>query len=170
MASQPLIDIAGIDLSKFEFGLDDLREVNPHRFEFEMLDGIIKFTREPLAILAIKRVRYGEWWCRGHIPGNPLFPGALMVEAAGQAASFCFHALYGKTEGMFFGFGGIDEVRFRGTVRPGDDLLLMVKAFQVRQRRAVFEMQGWVADRLVVEGKVIGVTLPTSMQSTSEAT
>lgn len=160
MPSEPLLDLSGIDYSKYEFTIDDLRAINPHRFEFEMLDGIVRFNRDPLSAVALKKIRGDQFWCRGHLPNNPIFPGVLMIEAGAQASSFCFHKEFGKLEGKFFGFGGIEDVRFRGQVRPGDDLIIAVKAEVCRWRKAVFLMQGYVGDRLVCEGKIIGVTVP----------
>lgn len=160
MPTEPLLDLSGLDLNRFEFGIEDLRAINPHRFEFEMLDGILRFSRDPLSAIALKRIRGDQWWCRGHLPGQPIFPGVLMIEAGAQAASFCFHKEFGKLEDKFFGFGGIEDVRFRGTVRPGDDLLIVVKSEVARWRRSIFAMQAYVEQRLVCEAKVIGVTVP----------
>lgn len=169
MLPEPLIDITGVDAGRFEFGIDEIRTVNPHRFEFEMIDGIVRFSREPLSAIALKRIRGDQWWCRGHLPGNPIFPGVLMIEAGAQTASFCFHKEFGKIEGKFFGFGGIEDVKFRGAVKPGDDLILVVRSEVCRMRRAVFNMQGYVGSRLVVESKIIGVTVPWNQEAETGA-
>jgi 3-hydroxyacyl-[acyl-carrier-protein] dehydratase len=169
MPVELLVDLSGIDLTRFEFGIDEIRAVNPHRHEFEMLDGIVRFSREPLSAIGVKRVRGDQWWCRGHLPGHPIFPGVLMVEAGAQAASFCFHKEFGKLEGKFFGFGGIEEVRFRGSVHPGDDFVVAVRAEVCRWRRAIFNMQGFVGSRLVCEAKIIGVTVPWSADAEAKS-
>ena len=64
----------------------------------------------------------------------------------------------GKTPAIgFIGFGGVDEVRFRATVVPGQRLVLLGKAVSIRSRMAIFDTQGWVGDKLVVEAKITGV-------------
>ncbi|MEE9394707.1 MAG: 3-hydroxyacyl-ACP dehydratase FabZ family protein [Planctomycetota bacterium] len=166
-AAEPLFDIDGLDLTQVEYGIEDIRAFNPHRHEMEQISGIVKLWDEPLQACALRHVEPAEFWTRGHFPGNPLFPGVLMVEAGAQVASFCFHKKYGKLDGVIFGFGGLESVRFRGSVRPGDDLLLMVKAKALRRQRAVFDMQAWVDQKLVCEARVIGVTIPVPAQASS---
>ena len=100
--------------------------------------------------------RSTDFWVRGHIPGRPLMPGVVMIEVAAQLCAW----LGGHTaelSGGFMGFGGIDAARFRGTVVPGDRLL--VAAMTLRQRRtlATFATQAWVGRELVFEAQLIGV-------------
>lgn len=167
MRSEPLFDISNIDLTSEAYGLDAIRAINPHRHEFEMIDSILHFSEDPLGAIAIKRVRDDQWWCRGHLPGDPVFPGILMVEGAAQASSFCFHRTFGKLDDKFFGFGGLEDIRFRGMVRPGDDIILMVRAIVCRMRRAKFDFQAYVNNALVAEGVVIGVTVPKAETASS---
>ena len=163
MLAEPLLPLDGVDLDVSAYDRASLRDINPHRFEFEQLDYIVRYSEEPHGAIAVRDVRDDEFWVRGHFPKNPLFPGVLMVEAGAQAASFCFHMRFGKLVNKIFGFGGLDGIRFRGSVRPGDRLAIVVRADRVRMRRAIFDMQAWVDDRLVCEGKVIGVTIPTAV-------
>ncbi len=167
MRSEPLFDISDLDLNHVAHDIEEIRTINPHRHEFEMIDSILRFSDEPLGAVAIKRVREDQWWCRGHLPGDPVFPGVLMVEGAAQASSFCFHKTFGKLDDKFFGFGGLEDIRFRGMVRPGDDIILMVRAIVCRVRRAKFDFQAYVNNNLVAEGVVIGVTVPKAETATS---
>src|SRR5260370_41120418 len=93
----------------------------------EQLHAIIHMDTEKHIIVGYKDVRSDEFWVRGHFPGYPLLPGVLMCEAAAQLCSY-YSATHGLSQGDFIGFGGLENIRFRGQVRPGDRLGLIVKA------------------------------------------
>ena len=160
MPAEPFFPLDTLDAAVVAYDIEAIRDFNPHRFEMEQVDHIVTYREDPLSAVAARRIRNDEFWVRGHFPGHPLFPGVLMVEATAQVASFCFHMKFGKLEGKVFGFGGLQDVKFRGSVAPGDVVLLMVRAKAVRMRRAVFDVQAWVDQRLVCEAVVIGVTMP----------
>jgi 3-hydroxyacyl-[acyl-carrier-protein] dehydratase len=92
------------------------------------------------------------------MPDYPLMPGVLMCEAAAQLCSFYCHEIK-ILEAGFIGFGGMEDVRFRGQVKPGDRLVIMAKAMRVHRRQTVFETQGFVGANMVYHGRVIGVPL-----------
>ena len=98
------------------------------------------------------------FWARGHIPGRPLMPGVIMIEAAAQLCSWAVRQVYDTSEygDRFFGFGGIDDVKFRGTVFPGQQMIILGVKNEVRPRRAVFDTQGWVDGRMVFQAKITG--------------
>ena len=121
------------------------------------MSGIIKFDPEHKIIVGYKDVSTSEFWVRGHIPGRPLMPGVIMLEAAAQLCTY----YYKKTtlDDRFLGFGGIDKVKFRGKVIPGDKLILIAKNKELRSRRAIFDTQGVVNGNLVFEGIIIGMVV-----------
>ena len=81
-----------------------------------------------------------------------------MCEAAAQLSS-CYCKAVGLLETGFVGFGGMEDVRFRGPVRPGDRLVLVGKAIRLHRRHSIFDVQGFVGTNMVFHGKVLGVTM-----------
>lgn len=155
MAQKIFVNLDEIDLEKIEVGIDGIRTVNPHRFEMEQLNGILKFDPANGIIIGFKDVKEGEFWVRGHIPGRPLLPGVLMIEAAAQLCTYYYKR--SNKDNRFLGFAGIDKVKFRGTVSPGDKLLIIAKKIELRSRRAIFDTQGVVNNKLVFEGVITGM-------------
>jgi 3-hydroxyacyl-[acyl-carrier-protein] dehydratase len=92
------------------------------------------------------------------MPDYPLLPGVLMCEAAAQLCSF-YVVTYKLVHGDFVGFGGLENVRFRGPVHPGDRLVLVGKGTRMNRRQTVFNVQGFVGGTMVFHADVIGVPL-----------
>lgn len=157
----PLVDFSEIDFDHIVAGIEDIRRYNPQRFEMEHLTGIVLEDAERDICVGFKDVTHDEFWVRGHMPGMPLMPGVLMCEAAAQLASY-FAQKYDMLGGVeMVGFGGMEQIRFRDPVRPGDRLVIMCKKVKLRRRAVVVcEFQGWVGQTLVVEGQIKGVPLP----------
>ena len=154
-----LVDPATIDTSRVLADGEAIRQGNPQRFEMEQLTAIVFLDRDDHLIIGYKDVRADEFWVRGHMPEYPLMPGVLMCEAAAQLSSYYCH-LIKLAEGSFIGFGGMENVRFRGQVRPGDRLVLVSKATRVNRRQTIFETQGFVGTNMVFQARIIGVPLP----------
>ncbi|MGB2937767.1 MAG: beta-hydroxyacyl-ACP dehydratase, partial [Phycisphaerae bacterium] len=85
-----VVDLDSIDLEHILMGPEEIRKYNPHRYEMEQLSGVLHLDRDAGRIVAFKEVRDDEFWVRGHIPGRPLLPGVLMVEAAAQMCSLYY--------------------------------------------------------------------------------
>ncbi len=155
MPPVPLIDLFKIDLNHVAFDRAAIAEVNPQSFEMSQLDGVIWFDREKMLSLGFKDVTENEFWVRGHIPGRPIMPGVIMVEAAAQIASFFMKRVYGLTG--FIGFSGIADTQFRGTVTPGCRLYLMCHISTVRSRQFSADVQGYVNGQMVFNTIVTGM-------------
>lgn len=151
-----IVDPASLDLARVEFDLAAVQERIPQRFEMAFLDRVHWLDRESGIAVGSKDFGQEEFWVRGHIPGRPILPGVLSVECLAQLCTFYYKTVYPEDQ-RFFGFGGVDGVKFRGTVHPGDRLVLAVKATDVRPRRAIFDAQGYVDGKLVVEAVVTGM-------------
>ncbi len=155
MPAKMLFDISNIDLAKTIITREEIYEVNPHRYEFMLLDGINHYDPEAGNIIGYRETREDEFWVKGHIPGRPLFPGVLMIESAAQLVSYFVMKMEpGKG---FLGFGGVTDVKFRGAVVPGDRLMLFGKLLEHRPRRSVGMLQGYVGDRQVFQGTITGM-------------
>ena len=155
MPPQLLFDISGIDLNHVEFGQDEIRQQNPHRDNMEMLDAIVWVDSENHRILGYKDVRDDEFWVSGHIPGRPLLPGVMMIEAGGQLSCF-YIKKYLKWHG-FVGFAGVQECRFRAQVVPGQRLYLLATKVWERHHRICCNLQGLVNGQVAFEAQMIGV-------------
>src|SRR5262245_59635197 len=151
-------DPARLDLGRVLADRDAIRAVNPQRFEMEQLTAVVHLDKEEGVAAGYRDVRDDEFWVRGHMPGYPLLPGVLMCEAAAQLCSY-FIVTQGLLQGDFVGFGGMENVRFRGTVRPGDRLVLVSKLLKYNRRQALFNVQGFVGTTMVFHADIIGVPL-----------
>ena len=151
-------DPSGLDFNRVVADREAIRRVNPQRFEMEQLNAIVHLDREQHLIVGYKDVRDDEFWVRGHMPGYPLMPGVLMCEAAAQLCSY-YVVTIGLLQGDFVGFGGLENVKFRGVVRPGDRLVLVGKGVRLHRRQTIFNVQGFVGSTMVFHADIIGVPL-----------
>lgn len=157
MPPQLLFDISGIDLNNVIYDKKAILEVNPQRGTFEQLDGVVYVDPAQGRIIGFKDVRDDEFWVKDHIPGRPLLPGVLMLEAAAQVSGF-YTAKFVGWKG-FIGFGGATDIRFRQPVLPGSRLYLVTQKMAERHRRIESKVQGLVNGGIVFEATVIGTQL-----------
>ena len=112
------------------FGRREIEQILPHREPFLLLDEVVEL--EPGArVVARKLVRDDEWYLAGHFPGRPIMPGVLMVEAMAQAGAVAALSAE-ENRGKLALFAGIDDVRFKRIVVPGDELELSCELERVR--------------------------------------
>lgn len=164
-AREELVDWAIVDSNPLLVGIEGVRKFNPQRFEMEQLSGILYEDAEKKICVGYKDVAPDEFWTRGHMPGMPLMPGVLMCEAAAQLASYYVqsHDMLGAE---MLGFGGLEEVRFRGPVRPGDRLIIACQLLKVRRGAMInCRFQLFVNKTLICDGGLKGIPLPLQMLS-----
>jgi 3-hydroxyacyl-[acyl-carrier-protein] dehydratase len=155
-----LVDLSQVDFSRPLYDQEEIRKYNPQRFEMEQLTAVVYVNEQDYSCAGYKDVTSQEFWVRGHMPGMPLMPGVVMLEAVAQLCSFVTQK-YDLLGAEMVGFGGLEEVRFRDPVLPGDRLVVMCRLDKVRRgRMIVCRFQGAVKDRLVVEGVLKGIPIP----------
>ncbi len=154
MPPAQLFDLSKIDLNQIVIDKKTIQEANPQRFEMEQLDGIIWYDKEKFLILGYKDITENEFWVRGHIPGRPLMPAVIMVEAAAQLSSVFVKKVY-QLPG-FIGFLSIDEAHFRKPIEPGHRLYLLGHITAFKSRKYTFAVQGIVNGTMVFDTVISG--------------
>jgi 3-hydroxyacyl-[acyl-carrier-protein] dehydratase len=158
MPPEAHLDVSALDLTRVLADREAIRRVNPHRYELELLDAVVYLDRAAGLIAGYKDVLPDAFWVRGHFPDYALMPGVLQCEAAAQLASYYMSTNPDEDHtGEFIGLGGLEEVRFRGQVRPGDRLVLVGKMLKAHRRQTTFGTQGFVNGSMVFQAEIIGM-------------
>lgn len=159
MAKKPLLlDFSAYDVDRVVADIEEIRRYNLQRFEMEQLTAVCYEDPKLHICVGYKDLGPDEFWVRGHFPRLPLMPGVIMCEAAAQLASYV--ALKYKVMEGVVGFGGLEDVRFRGVVRPGDRFVVVVRLLRARRTLMTCDFQCFVKQELVCEGVIKGVSLP----------
>lgn len=175
MASKSfLVDLDRIDFDQPIAEIDEIRDFNMQRHEMEQLSAVVYENLEERTCAGYLDVTDHEFWVRGHMPGLPLMPGVIMLEAVAQLCSY-FVQKHQLLDSAILGFGGVDNVRFRDVVLPGQRLILLAKLTRIRSNRMMTcDFQGIVDRKIVVDGSLKGIPLPVeqlkSMNVTSSPT
>ena len=157
MASTPMLDLNELDLSRIVVDRERIYSRLPHRHEFMQLDAIVYLDVKAGLAVGLRHIRNDEFWVKGHIPGQPIMPGVLMLETAAQMAAYLSHEV--QPDDRFLAFGGLEDVRFRSAVFPPATMYIIEKVIEVRPRRTVCDAQGFVDGKLVFEARIIGMPL-----------
>ncbi|MCD6185603.1 MAG: 3-hydroxyacyl-ACP dehydratase FabZ [Deltaproteobacteria bacterium] len=132
-----------------------IMELLPHRYPFLLVDRILEFEKGK-RVKALKNVTINEPFFQGHFPAEPIMPGVLIIEAMAQAGGVLGQETIPKENSeMLMYFMGIDKVKFRKPVVPGDQLILDVEI--LRQRKTTFKMKGLasVNNKIVAEAELL---------------
>jgi 3-hydroxyacyl-[acyl-carrier-protein] dehydratase len=135
-------------LVKTTFNIQEIQKLLPHRYPFALVDKITDFVPGEKAI-GLKNVTFNEPFFQGHFPGHPLMPGVMIIEAMAQVGGIVLTQLPEYNGGLFV-FRGIDGVKFRQQVVPGDQLIMTVE-LQAFKRRRFAKMHG----RAEVDGQLV---------------
>ncbi|HEY9603962.1 MAG TPA: 3-hydroxyacyl-ACP dehydratase FabZ [Allocoleopsis sp.] len=125
---------------------EEIHKLLPHRYPFALVDRVTEYVPGKYAV-GIKNVTFNEPYFQGHFPGRPMMPGVMIVEAMAQVGGIVLIQLP-DVEGGLFVFAGIDKVRFRRPVVPGDRLVMTVELLSIKRRRF-----GKMQARAVVDGQ-----------------
>ena len=139
-----------------EMNINEVKNFLPHRYPFLLIDRVLDYTvRENLT--AIKNVSFNEPHFIGHFPDQPIMPGVLIIEALAQATGIlAFKSEVGKpVTGQIYMLVGVDKVRFKKTVEPGDQLKLYVEVMTVKRGIWKFNCRATVEEQLVTSAEII---------------
>lgn len=142
---------------KLPIEVQQIQNYLPHRYPFLLLDRVIAV--EPgKSLTAIKNVAYNEAFFQGHFPESPIMPGVLIIEAMAQACGVLAVISQGGTErreGEITLFAGLDNVRFKRQVIPGDQLVLEVELIAHKRGIGKFNAVAKVDGQLAVEAQIM---------------
>ena len=133
-------------------GKEEIEKIIPQRDPFLMIDEVEEYTPGESAV-AYKNVNADEWYFKGHFPGNPIMPGVLIAESLAQTGAVAILSME-ENKGKNAVFGGIDKMRFKKMVIPGDRLKLEVKIIKRKGPIGVGEGTATVDGKVAAKGEL----------------
>jgi beta-hydroxyacyl-ACP dehydratase FabZ len=140
---------------KSDSDIGAIMQLLPHRYPFLLVDRILELTPGD-RVVALKNVTINEPFFQGHFPGRPIMPGVLIIEAMAQAGGILANesAPTGQ-KGRLIYFMGMDKVRFRKPVVPGDQIILEAKLLKLRSKAAKMFGTATVGGQLAAEAELM---------------
>ncbi|ROR32225.1 3-hydroxyacyl-ACP dehydratase FabZ [Inmirania thermothiophila] len=136
------------------FGIEEIQRLLPHRYPFLLIDRVLECVPGE-RILALKNVTVNEPFFPGHFPGRPVMPGVMMVEAMAQATALLAFRTRPQAVGSIFYFVGMDKVRFRRPVGPGDQVRIEARILRAVRGIWRFAVEARVGEEVVAEGELM---------------
>jgi len=142
-------------MEESDYDIMAVMEKLPHRYPFLLVDRIIKLIPGE-KIMALKNVTINEPFFQGHFPGRPVMPGVLIIEAMAQAGGIlAYETAPSDKRNRLIYFMGMDKVRFRKMVIPGDQIIFEAKILKFRSKVAKMSGSATVDDQLVAEAELM---------------
>ena len=132
---------------------DEIKKIIPHREPFLLIDEVVE-VEQGKKIKAVKHVSDEEYYFKGHFPSNPIMPGVLIVETIAQAGAV-LALMMPENKGKIVLFAGIDKVRFKKIVRPGDELILDVELENLKRNIGKAKGRATVRDEVVCTAEIL---------------
>ncbi|MBE9542864.1 MAG: 3-hydroxyacyl-ACP dehydratase FabZ [Proteobacteria bacterium] len=140
---------------KTAYDIQKIMEFLPHRYPFLLVDRVIELVPGD-KIIALKNVTINEPFFQGHFPVQPVMPGVLIIEAMAQAGGLlAYESSTADNHGQLIYFMGMDKVRFRKPVVPGDQLIIESKILRMRTKVAKMAGTATVDNQLVAEAELM---------------
>ena len=135
---------------------EDIKKYLPHREPFLFIDEVVSI-KDDNQIHCKKLIMEEEYFLQGHFPNNPIFPGVIIIEALGQASGILGFSLMNKTpeEGSIYVLAGVDKVRFRKRVRPGDTIDIYSKVLGEKKGIWKFDCRAELNNELVCSAIIL---------------
>ena len=135
------------------YTVTDIMKVLPHRFPFLLIDKV-EIIEDGIKGIGYKNVTIGEPFFQGHFPSNPIMPGVLQIEAMAQTAGFIIGSEGGNLSSKQVLFMGVDKVKFRHPVLPGDVLEMHTERLKQHRNIVVCSAKAYVKEKLVCEAEL----------------
>jgi beta-hydroxyacyl-ACP dehydratase FabZ len=136
-----------------ELSNEDIQQILPHRYPFLLIDRILELTVNE-KVIGVKNVTVNEPFFQGHFPGKPIMPGVLILEAMAQAGGILAYKSNPEAAGKLIYFLGIDKVKFRKMVLPGDQLILHLSVLRLGHKFWKMQGKAFVGENLVAEAEL----------------
>jgi len=144
-----------MDLKDSKLDITEILNTLPHRYPFVLVDRVLE-VEDGKSITALKNVTINEPFFQGHFPGQPVMPGVLIMEALAQVgAIMAYLSMGGDGADKLVYFAGMDKVRFRKKVTPGDQLILKVETVRKKMRIWTLEGKAYVDGKIAAEAKLM---------------
>jgi beta-hydroxyacyl-ACP dehydratase FabZ len=138
-----------------EYDIEKIMEVLPHRYPFLLVDRVVSLVPDD-KIVALKNVTINEPFFQGHFPGKPVMPGVLIIEAMAQVGGIlAYETGPAEKRNRLIYFMGMDKVRFRKMVVPGDQILFEARILKFRSKVAKMSGTATVDGQLVAEAELM---------------
>ena len=140
-------------VNKVVLNSNQIQEIIPHRYPFLLVDQVLEMSLESKKIIAKKNVSANEMHFIGHFPQKHVMPGVLIVEALAQAGAVLLLS-FDEFKGKIAYFAGIDNVRFKQQVIPGDTIILEVELLKMKGPIGIAQAKAYVNYKVVVSGEI----------------